>query len=53
MQHWLENYPYRISLNSWIFLLAVALVMAISLATISYQSVRAAIANPVNSLRTE
>lgn len=53
MHKWLENYPYRININAWIFLLAGVSVLVIALATVSYQAIRAAIANPVNSLRTE
>ncbi|MDO3643988.1 ABC transporter permease [Mucilaginibacter sp. L3T2-6] len=53
MHKWLENYPYRIKINSWIFLLAAALVMLIALVTVSFQSIRAALRNPVNSLRSE
>lgn len=50
---WLENFAYRISVNLWIIFLAGVLAMAIALLTISYQAIRAAIANPVKSLRTE
>ena len=53
MHKWLENYPYRIGMNAWIFLFAAAFVAIIALATVSYQAVKAAIANPVNSLRSE
>ncbi|MDO3625104.1 ABC transporter permease [Mucilaginibacter sp. BT774] len=53
MHKWLENYPYRIDINAWIFVLAGAVVLFIALVTVSYQAIRAAIANPVNSLRTE
>ncbi|MBS1522806.1 MAG: ABC transporter permease [Bacteroidetes bacterium] len=53
MHKWLENYPYRIDINAWIFVLAGATVLVIALATVSYQAIKAAIANPVNSLRTE
>ena len=53
MHKWLENYPYKIHIDAWIFLFAGALVLLIALATISYQAIKAAIANPVNSLRTE
>jgi len=53
MHKWLENYPYRIDINAWIFVLAGAVVLFIALATVSYQAIKAAIANPVNSLRTE
>jgi putative ABC transport system permease protein len=50
---WLENYPYRISLSWELFALAGMLVILIALLTISFQSIKAAIANPVQSLRTE
>ncbi|MGN6196351.1 MAG: ABC transporter permease [Ginsengibacter sp.] len=50
---WLENYPYRISLTWWMFASATLLVILIALATISFQAIKAAIANPVKSLRTE
>lgn len=53
MHKWLENYPYKININAWIFLLAGISVLFIALATVSYQAIKAAIANPVNSLRTE
>lgn len=50
---WLENYPYRISLHWWLFAFAAVVVTIISLCTISFQAVKAAVSNPVNSLRTE
>jgi putative ABC transport system permease protein len=50
---WLENYPYRITLSWWLFTSAGVLVMLIALITVSFQSIKAAIANPVKSLRTE
>lgn len=50
---WLENYPYRISLNWTMFAAAGLLVILIALLTVSFQAVRAAIANPVKSLRSE
>lgn len=53
MNQWLENFEYRTSLNWWIFVLAVGIIMAITLLTISYQAIKAAIANPVKSLRIE
>ena len=53
MQNWLENYPYRISLNIWIFAASCLLVVLIALATVGFQAVKAAIGNPVDSLRTE
>ncbi|MDB5024706.1 MAG: FtsX-like permease family protein [Mucilaginibacter sp.] len=53
MHKWLENYPYRIGINVWIFLFAAVLVLFIALATVSFQAIKAAISNPVNSLRSE
>ena len=53
MHKWLENYPYRININVWIFVLAGVSVLVIALVTVSYQTIKAALANPVNSLRTE
>ncbi len=50
---WLQNYPYRIQVNWWMFALSGILVMLIALITISFQSIKAAVANPVKSLRTE
>lgn len=53
MQRWLEDYPYRIHTNMWMFLLAAVFVLFIALATLSYQTIKAASANPVGSLRNE
>jgi putative ABC transport system permease protein len=53
MHKWLENYPYRITINTWIFLFAALLVVLIALITVSFHAIKAAIANPVNSLRSE
>jgi len=50
---WLQNFPYRITISWWFFASAGILVMMIALVTISFQSIKAAIANPVKSLRTE
>ncbi len=50
---WLENYPYRITLSWWLFASAGVLVILIALFTISFQSIKAALSNPVESLRTE
>ena len=50
---WLQNYPYRISINLWMFLGAALLVVFIALFTVSFQAIKTAIANPVKSLRTE
>jgi putative ABC transport system permease protein len=53
LQNWLQNFAYRIALGAGAFLLAGALTMIIALAVVSYQSVKAALANPVDSLRYE
>jgi len=53
MQRWLESFAYRIEIGLGVFVLTGALVLLIALATVSYQSVRAAVADPVTSLRYE
>ena len=53
MHSWLQDFAYRIHISWWIFFGAGLLAVMIALATISFQSVKAAIANPVKSLRTE
>jgi putative ABC transport system permease protein len=53
MHNWLLNYQYRIEIGWWVFLAAGISAMLIALITISFQSVKAAIANPVTSLRSE
>jgi ABC-type antimicrobial peptide transport system permease subunit len=53
MGRWLEQYPYRTTIAWWIFAGAGAGALAITLLTVSYQSVRTALMNPVNSLRSE
>lgn len=53
MNKWLDNYSYRIGIEWWVFALAGLLAIIIALLTVSYQAIRAAIANPVKSLRTE
>ena len=50
---WLQSYPYRIEMSWWLFASAGILVILIALFTISFQSIKAAVANPVKSLRTE
>jgi len=50
---WLQNYPYRITPDWWLFVLASLLVILVALATVITQAVKAAVANPVRSLRTE
>ncbi|GAB5474528.1 MAG: ABC transporter permease [Maribacter sp.] len=53
MNGWLQDYPYRVILEWWIFVLAVVGALAITLLTVSFQAIKAANANPVSSLRTE
>lgn len=53
MSRWLEDFAYRINIHWWVFLLATLLTMLIALATVSFQAIKAAVANPVNSLRSE
>jgi putative ABC transport system permease protein len=53
MHQWLQDYVYRISLGWWIFLIGGLTSVIIALTTVSFQAIKAAIANPVKSLRTE
>jgi putative ABC transport system permease protein len=53
MDQWLQNYALHTSLSVWIFVVAGACLLLVTLATVSYQAVRAALMNPVKSLRTE
>jgi putative ABC transport system permease protein len=53
MHQWLENYAFRTDLTWWLFALPGALIIIIALLTISFQAIKAAVSNPVNSLRNE
>ncbi|HVY74170.1 MAG TPA: ABC transporter permease, partial [Puia sp.] len=53
MNRWLEEFAYRTPLNWWIFLLAAALTFSVAVLTVSIRALRAALANPVSSLRDE
>jgi putative ABC transport system permease protein len=53
MHRWLQDFAYRTTLNWWVFALAGIIGLIIALATMSFQAIRAALANPVKSLRTE
>lgn len=53
MIDWLKDYEYKINIHWWVFVLAGLMVLVIALATVSFQSIKAAVANPVKSLRTE
>lgn len=53
MQQWLQDFAYSINISWWVFVLAGIIVMAITLLTVSFQSIKASLTNPVDSLRTE
>jgi hypothetical protein len=53
MDHWLRNFAYRFALDVWIFVFAGIVAIGIALLTVSYQTIKAATANPVDSLRYE
>jgi predicted permease len=53
MRHWLDHYAYRMSIGWWIFAVSGAGVVLLTVATVSFQAIRAALANPVRSLRSE
>jgi putative ABC transport system permease protein len=53
MHNWLEGYEYRIPISWPIFLVAGLLAMLIALFTVSVQAIKAALANPIQSLRSE
>lgn len=53
MNQWLLGFVYRINISGWVFVAAGAAALLVAFLTVSYQTMRAAIANPVNSLRSE
>jgi putative ABC transport system permease protein len=53
MNNWLEDFPYRINISWWVFGIAITAALTIALLTVSFQAIKAALANPVKSLRTE
>jgi ABC-type antimicrobial peptide transport system permease subunit len=53
MNRWLQNFAYKINMDWWVFAIAGAATILIALITVSYQSIKAALSNPVKSLRTE
>ncbi len=53
MSRWLQNFAYRINLTWWMFVSAAVLALAIALITVSLQTVKAALRNPVDTLRYE
>jgi putative ABC transport system permease protein len=53
MHSWLQDFAYRISIEWWMFVAAGLAALLIALITVSFQAIRAAVMNPVKSLRTE
>ncbi len=53
MNKWLQSFAYRIHISGWVFVFAGIITLVIALITVSFQAIKAAIANPVKSLRTE
>jgi len=53
MHKWLEDFAYRVSIGWVVFIVAAGAALFIALVTISFQAIKAAVANPVKSLRTE
>ena len=53
MHKWLQDFVYRIQINWWVFLIAAVSAISIAILTVSYHAIRAAVANPVKSLRSE
>ncbi len=53
MENWLERFAYRIEINWWVFVIAGIVAICIALLTVSFQAIKAAMTNPVKSLRTE
>jgi len=53
MNSWLQDFAYKTDISWWVFALSIGIITAIALVTISFQSIKAALANPVNSLRSE
>jgi putative ABC transport system permease protein len=53
MNKWLQSFAYRIDLNIWMFILVAVIALLFAFVTICYNTVKASVANPVKSLRTE
>jgi ABC-type antimicrobial peptide transport system permease subunit len=53
MNRWLQDYVYRINISWWIFIVGGIAAVIIALITVSFQAIKAALANPVKSLRSE
>ncbi len=53
VNRWLQDFAYRINMSWWVFIIAAIVALLIAIATVSFQAIKAAIANPVKSLRSE
>jgi putative ABC transport system permease protein len=53
MREWLQDFAFRVPISWWIFALAAALAIVVAFLTVSYQSIKAALMNPVKSLKAE
>lgn len=53
MNQWLQDFAYRIEIGWWVFVVAGLLALVIALLTVSFQAIKAALVNPVRSLRSE
>ena len=53
MDKWLQDFAYRIDISWWMFAAAGIIAIFIAMLTVSFQAIKAAVANPVKSLRTE
>jgi len=53
MNGWLQNFAYKINITAWVFVVAIAVSIIIAWLTVGYKAVRAALVNPVRSLKSE
>jgi putative ABC transport system permease protein len=53
MNNWLKNFAFRTDISWWVFAMAASVALVIAVVTVSFQAIKAAVANPVKSLRTE
>jgi putative ABC transport system permease protein len=53
MHRWLQDFAFRVDIAWWVFALAGLLALCIAMLTVSFQAIKAALANPIQSLRTE
>jgi ABC-type antimicrobial peptide transport system permease subunit len=53
LNNWLQQYEYRTAISWWVFVVSGVAAIAVTLMTVSFQAIRAALANPVKSLRSE